>query len=418
MRPKAMDVTGDGQPALKRALSLPLLTFYGLGNILGAGIYVLIGKVAAHAGYQAPLSFLLAALLAVFTAFSYAELAARYPLSAGEVIYVHKALGIRLLSIMVGLLIITTGIVSAATIARGFVGYLQVFVPISETPALILLVVGLGGLAAWGISQSITVAALMTLVEIAGLILIIWVARPETDALFDTFGKMTDWHHLAAAQGVFLGAFLAFFAFIGFEDMVNVAEEVRDPERKLPLAILSALGLSTLLYFAVAVVAVGAVAPHRLAASDAPLAFLYQQTRHTDPVLITAISLVAVVNGALIQIIMASRVCYGMGRRGWAPAWLARIHPVTRTPVIATVLVTALILLMALWLPIESLARSTSFIILIVFALVNLSLWRIKRLQLDDYEGFSVYRWVPLAGASGAALFVLLQVATTLSGHE
>jgi amino acid transporter len=145
------------------------------------------------------------------------------------------------------------------------------------------------------------------------------------------------------------------------------------------------------------------------------LAFVYQQMKGADPVLITAISLVAVVNGALIQIIMASRVCYGMGRKGWMPMWLARVNPVTRTPLVATVLITVVILMMALWLPIESLARSTSFFILLVFALINLSLWRIKHLRIDEHEGFSVYKWVPALGAFGSLLFVVLQLLTAPS---
>jgi amino acid transporter len=218
------------------------------------------------------------------------------------------------------------------------------------------------------------------------------------------------------AQGIFLGAFLAFYAFIGFEDMVNVAEEVRRPQRNLPRAILLALGLSTLLYFAVTLVAVSAVHPAQLAASAAPLAHIYQQATGAEPLLITVISMIAVINGALIQIIMASRVCYGMGNRGWAPLWLARVHPVTRTPVTATVLVTALVMLMALWLPLESLARATSFFILLVFVLVNLSLWRIKHRAADGYRGFSVRPWIPAAGAAGALVFVAWQLISSLAG--
>lgn len=405
-----------GQPALKRSLSLALVTYYGLGNILGAGIYVLIGKVAAHAGYQSPFSFLLASLLAGFTAFSYAELAARYPLSAGEVVFVEKGIGIRLLPLVVGLLIIMTGIVSAATIARGFVGYLQIFVTIPESTAIVVLMICFGLIAAWGIGQSVRVAAVMTVVEVGGLLLILWVARPDAAAILETVGRMSLWTDLAGAQGIFLGAFLAFYAFIGFEDMVNVAEEVRNPERNMPFAILLALGISTVLYFAVAVVAVSAVTPQQLAQSDAPMAFIYQQSVGRDPLLIAGISMVAVVNGALIQIIMASRVCYGMGRRGWIPAWLARVNPHTRTPLIATALVTLLVLLMALWLPIESLARASSYFILLVFTLVNIALWRIKRRPGDDYQGFSVYRWVPVVGALGALTFLVLQSGLMLSG--
>jgi len=409
------DTFNDGRPGLKRSLSLSLVTYYGLGNILGAGIYVLIGKVAAHAGAQAPLSFLLASLLAAFTAFSYAELSARYPFSAGEVVYVQEGLGLRQLSMLVGLLIIVTGVVSAATMARGFVGYLQVFIPFPAEAAIVTLMLGLGGLATWGISQSAITAAFITLVELGGLLLILWVARPDAAAVINTLETFNFTPDAVAAQGIFLGAFLAFYAFIGFEDMVNVAEEVHHPQRNLPLAILFALGIATVLYFAVAVVAVSTVNPDQLARSEAPLAFLYQQVRGTDPVLITAISLVAVINGALVQIIMASRICYGMGQRGWIPAWLARVNPVTRTPVSATVLVTLLMLILALWLPIESLARASSFFILLVFILVNVSLWRIKHKRNDDYQGFSVYRWVPVVGALGSMLFIALQSAATLA---
>lgn len=404
-------------PALRRALSLSLVTYYGLGNILGAGIYVLIGKVAAHAGYQAPLAFLLAALLAGITAFSYAELSARYPYSAGEVVFIQQGLGSRPLAILAGLLIILAGIVSAAAIARGFAGYLQVFIPVPGPAASVILVAVLGLLAAWGIAQSILVASVMTLVEIGGLLLILWVARPEGAALRHTLASLAVPTDAAGLEGIFLGAFLAFYAFIGFEDMVNVAEEVKKPRRNLPRAILLALGISTLLYFAVAVVAVSAVTPAQLAGSDAPLAYLYQQASGANPRLIAAISMVAVINGALIQIIMASRVCYGMGSRGWAPAWLVPVHPVTRTPVRATALVTALVMLLALGLPIESLARATSFFILLVFALVNLSLWRIKHRAADDYRGFSVPRWVPAAGSAGALVFIALQLASALAGQ-
>jgi amino acid transporter len=411
-----MHASNMQQPTLKRSLSLALVTFYGLGNILGAGIYVLIGKVAGHAGHQAPLSFLLASLLAGFTAFSYAELSVRYPFSAGEVVYIEKGVGVRWLAILVGVLIIMTGIVSAATIARGFVGYLQVFVDFPGTWAIVLLVLSLGALSVWGIAESVSVAALMTLVEVAGLLLIIWVARPSADAAVQTLHNLALGTDGGGALGIFLGAFLAFYAFIGFEDMVNVAEEVRDPGRDLPRAILLALGISTLLYFLVTFAAVAVTEPAALAQSDAPLAFVYRAVTGGDPWVISAISLVAVVNGALIQIIMASRVAYGMSRRGWAPGWLGRVHAVTRTPIIATVLVAALVVLMALWLPIESLARATSFFILMVFTLVNIALWRIKRRPDDDHRGFSVYRWVPVAGGVGAMVFIMVQSGISLGG--
>lgn len=407
--PDTPDRTVAPQPALKRSLSLPLVTFYGLGNILGAGIYVLIGKVVASAGVFAPVSFLVASLLAGLTAFTYAELAARFPLSAGEAVYVQEGIGLQSVSALVGLLIIFAGIVSAATILRGFTGYLQVFFPVTETLAIVVLVLLLGGLAAWGISESVSVAALLTLVEIGGLLLIVWVAAPAVSLVQAgtvDYASLLDtgvWH------GILVGGFLAFYAFIGFEDMVNVAEEVKHPRRNLPRAILAALAVAVLLYFLVALVAVASVPIDSLATSTAPLAYVYQYVTGSEPVAITLISMFAVVNGALIQIIMASRVCYGMGRKGWLPVILARVHGVTRTPLAATLLVSTLVLGMALWLPVETLAKATSYLLLMVFSLINLALWRLKRIGPQPEGIINVPRWVPASGVIASAGFLLMQ---------
>jgi len=398
------------QPTLKRSLSLTLVIFYGLGNIIGAGIYVLLGKVVLHAGIFAPLSFLLASLLACLTAFTYAELSARYPLSAGEVVYVQQGIGFRPLSRVVGLLIIMAGIVSAATILRGFTGYLQVLVPVPDVLVIPLLVLLLGGLSVWGIVESVGMAALFTGVEIAGLLLIIWVAAP---GLLQAQPAVTDFMPPLEPDvwyGVFAGGFLAFYAFIGFEDMVNVAEEVRRPEVNLPRAILAALALSTVLYFLIALVAVTSVPIATLAGKDAPLAYLYQFVTGRKPVMITLISLFAVINGALIQIIMASRVCYGMGRQRLLPAMFARVHHLTRTPAVATAIVSVVVLVMALWFPIESLAKATSYFLLLVFCLVNLSLWRLKRLVAQPAGIMCVPRWVPATGFIASCAFVIVQV--------
>jgi APA family basic amino acid/polyamine antiporter len=405
------------QQSLKRALTLPLVTFYGLGNILGAGIYVLIGKVVGEAGLFAPLSFLLAALLASLTAFTYAELSARFPLSAGEAVYVQKGLGIRLLPLLVGMLIVLAGIVSAATIMKGFAAYLQVFVPIPATVAITSMVLLLGGLATWGIAESVVAAALITVVEVAGLLLIIGVAVPGMGVLGTLLLETPSFAEISVLPGIFMGAFLAFYAFIGFEDMVNVAEEVCQPERNLPRAILLALLLSSVLYMLVSVAAITSLPVDQLAAADAPLAVLYESVTGRAPVLITLISMFAVINGALIQIIMASRVCYGMARQRWLPACFAKVHPRTQTPVMATITVAVLLLLAALVFPIEALAKATSFFLLIVFALVNLSLWRLKGHPATERNGmFRVPRWVPASGFLASMLFVVLQAMLELSG--
>jgi len=402
---------------LRRTLSLPLVTFYGLGNILGAGIYVLIGKVVGEAGLFAPLSFLLAALLASLTAFTYAELSARFPLSAGEAVYVQEALGIGWLSSAVGILLVLAGIVSAATIMKGFAGYLQVFIPLPAGMAIVLMVVMLGGLAAWGIAESVALAALVTVVEVAGLLLIIGIAAPGMVTLGSLAAELPPVTGTTVLPGILMGAFLAFYAFIGFEDMVNVAEEVRHPERNLPRAILLALLISSVLYLLVSLAAITAMPADRLAAVDAPLAVMYEYVTGREPLLITLISMLAVVNGALIQIIMASRVCYGMARQRWLPAWFGRVYPRTQTPVMATLTVAVLVLLAALWFPIEALAKATSFFLLIVFALVNLSLWRLKRRRATaDRNAFCVPRWVPVTGFFASIAFVGLQAVLELAG--
>lgn len=365
-------------PALRRAVGLPVLALYGLGTILGAGIYVLVGEVAARAGAFAPWSFLAAALVAAVTGLSFAAFVRRHPESAGEAVYVQAGFGARWLSTAVGLGVALSGVVSAATIAVGFAGYVRVFAPAAPgwlaTGGLVLV---LGAVAAWGIDLSTRAAAVMTVVELAGLVLVIAVAGGEAGAV-DAAALVppAEWD---AWAGIGLGGFLAFYAFIGFEDMVNLAEEVEAPRRSLPKAIAIALGAATLLYVAVALVCVLALPAAELASSDAPLAAVYAHATGSDPWLISAIGLVAVSNGALVQIVMGSRVLYGMARKQWLPAALAHVHPRRKTPLRATALVTAVILALALALPLATLAQVTSTVLLVVFTLIHAALWRVRR---------------------------------------
>ncbi|NIP73657.1 MAG: APC family permease [Gammaproteobacteria bacterium] len=387
-----------------------MLTFYGLGNILGAGIYVLVGKVAGAAGMCTPLAFLIALLLASFSAFSYAELSARYPLSAGESVYVHRGLRSRALALGVGLLIVLAGVLSAAAIVQGFVGYLQVLVAVPARPAVAASALALTAIAVWGIEPSARSAALVTLVEVFGLLLIVWVGRGALAELPARAPELVPAFEPEAWHGVLFGALLAFYAFIGFEDMVNVAEEVRRPTRALPAAILLALAVATLLYLVVALVAVMSLPPERLAQTDAPLALIYREATGRPPALISVVSMLAVINGALIQIIMSARILYGLAHQLWLPPVFARVHPVTRTPVLATVLSGGAVLILALAFAVERLAEHTSVVILMVFALVNLSLLRIKR-RAPAPEGIRVFPyWVPVCGLVTSSGFVGFEV--------
>ncbi len=410
-------------PQLKRSLSLTLTTLYGLGTILGAGIYSLIGEVAGSAGMYAPVAFLLAALIAGFTGLSYAELAARFPRSAGEAVFVQEGLGRPSLSTVVGLLIVLTGTVSSATLANGFVGYAQKLIELFALPefieqawyldrlVIIVITIGvMGALAAWGIKQSVMAASLVTVIEIGGLLLILLVsgdslttAPARVMELLPPLSTMT-WN------GILIGAFVAFYAFIGFEDMVNIAEEVEDPQRNLPRAIVIAIVVSTLLYMLVALSAVLAYPPEQLSQSQAPMAQLYEHATGRAPWVITLVSLFAVINGALIQIIMASRVLYGISQEGWLPAVIGRVHPGTQTPLVATAIITGCVLILAAPLNIRILADTTSFIILIVYILVNLSLLRIKLRRPTAAGVRPLPTWVPVIGLVSSMGFILMKL--------
>ncbi len=364
-------------PALRRRLGLPLLTLYGIGITIGAGIYVLIGAVAAHAGRAAPWSFALAAAAMAFTVGSYSELATRYPVSAGEAAYVRAAFHSRFASTATGLITILIGIVSSATVALGAAGYIAQFVVLPQSAIVLAVLVALGAVAAWGILESVLLASLFTLIEAGGLIIIIGAAvhagLPFAAPLLEPPP-----FEIAALSGIAYASLLAFFAFIGFEDLANVVEEVKVPHRDLPRAMVLTLVITTILYIAVAAIAVTAVPVERLAASQAPLSLVFRAVAGVSPLTISAIAIVATLNTILAQITMAARVIYGLARQGDLPRFAGHVHPKTATPIVATAIVVIATMVLALFVPFERLAEGTSLATLLVFALVNLSLLRLR----------------------------------------
>jgi basic amino acid/polyamine antiporter, APA family len=389
-----MNTNSPPEIALKRSLNLPLMLFYGLGTVLGAGIYALTGAIAEAAGMAAIWAFILAAPVATLTAATYAELSMRLPYSGGAAVYAERAFHSRALTVVVGFAVILTGIVSAATLARGFAGYLPVLIDAPAPLAITALVIAMAALTAWGIRESVAVVAVITCIEIGGLLLVIGLAGDSLASLPERWPEMLPTG--AGFSGLIAGTVLAFYAFIGFEDMVNVAEEVKDPRRTMPAAILLTLAIASLLYVLVALVAVLALPLETLAGHKAPLAAVLEQYGAGYGSLISLISIIAVVNGALVQIIMASRLLYGLGRQY---SWLgrfARLHPGRRTPVLATVLVSACVLGFALWLPLAQLATLTSLILLLVFTLMHAALLRIK--SRNTAERGLCPRWVPWLG--------------------
>lgn len=394
----AMEISPVQPVQLKRRLGLPLLVLYGTGITIGAGIYVLIGAVAGHAGVYAPWSFLLAATVMGFTVASYIELSTRYPVSAGEAAYVRAAFQSRLLSTMTGLLTVVIAVVSSAAVALGSAGYIQQFIDLPRSLIVIVLVVGLGAVAAWGILESVIVASVFTLIEAGGLIAIIAVAVytdvPIVAALVNTPPLET-----GALSGIAFGSLLAFFAFIGFEDLANVVEEAKDPRRDIPRAMVLTLLISTILYVVVAAVAVSAVSIEQLSLSPAPLSLVFRKIAGVSPATISAIAIVATLNTILAQMTMAARVIYGLARDGDLPKILARVRPRTGTPLVATVLIVASIIPLALVVSFAWLAESTSLATLAVFALVNLALLRLRFRQVkSEAPHVAVPIWVPAVG--------------------
>lgn len=395
--------------SLKRSLSLPLIVLYGLGVTIGAGIYVLVGATAGIAGVFAPLSFALAGLIMLPSACSFAELVGRFPVSAGEAAYVRAAFNSQMAAVIVGLLVVSAGTVSAATISLGSVGYIRQFLDLPGSMLLPIVVACMTLIAAWGVRESVTFAAIMTFIEIIGLLAVVAggfigatipfatnaISLPDTGTLI----------HIGFA--VMSGGVLAFFAFIGFEDLVNMAEETHEPASTVPKAIFLTLIISTTLYILVSIVAVLNVPIAQLAGAEAPLSLVFRNTTGVSSATISAIAIIATLNGVIIQVIMCSRVLYGLSKQGNLPAVVSYVNPLTRTPLVATALVGAVVLILASLVPLRGLAEWTSQITLTVFALVNLALLVIKR--REDVPPPGIYHnpnWVPLTGLVMCIVFL------------
>ena len=399
---------------LKRTLSLPTLILYGLGTTIGAGIYALLGEVVGAAGLRAPVGFVVAALLAGTTALSFCELSARLPHAGGEAVYVGEGFRSPGLARVVGIAIAAAACLSAATVARGFVGYASGFVPIGGAAGVALVLVVLGGVAAWGISESARLAAALTLIEAGGLLVVTFACHEGLATLPARLPEVVPGFGAEAWAGVGSATLLCFYAFLGFEDMVNVAEEVRDVRRVMPIAIVTTLVTTLLLYLLVATAAVLTLSPEELAASDAPLATLFAKATGMSPAPILAIGVLAMLNGALIQLIKASRILYGLASRGELPAWIARVHPRRRTPLLATTIAVAGALVFALLLPIGALARLTSGVTLGVFALANLALLRIRVRDPRPEGVVQIPAWIPATGALVSSGFLVFEIARQL----
>jgi amino acid transporter len=397
---------------LIRSLTLTHAVLYGLGVTIGAGIYVLVGAAAGRSGMHAPLAFIAAALVMGITAASFAELGTRMPVAASEAAYIQAAFDRKWLSGAVGLLVVGAAAISGATITVGSAGYLGVFIPLPAPWIIAAVAVTMGAIACLSAVQSISFAGMMTVVEIGGLLLIVAAALLDSGPLVSRLPEL--WpavDDLAAWSGVAQTTLLAVFAFIGFEHLVNISEEMKNPRRTLPWALFITLAVTAFLYAMVTWIAVTAVPPAELARSSAPLALVFQRLTGLPLQVLSAIAIVATVNGIIVHMIMIGRVLYGLAGQGNLPSFLARVNRSSGTPVIATGFGIAAILILALGVPLTGLAEWTSRLTLGIFAFVNLALIRIKAMEATPTSGvFVVPMWIPVVGLATSILLILVDL--------
>jgi APA family basic amino acid/polyamine antiporter len=402
-------------PTLRRTIGPAQMALYGLGSMLGAGIYGLIGKAAGQVGNAVWLAFVVALVAALLTALSYASLGSRYPRAAGAAYVTERAYGFPLLSFLVGLALVCSGLTSIATQSRVFAANLAALLGIEGLPvswlALGFLLV-MTGIVFRGIRESMWVNVLCTLIEAGGLVLVV--------AVGISYWGTVDYFATPAAPGgdepwllVMQGAVLAFFAFIGFEDMINVAEETRDPERTIPLGLIIAMALAALLYVAVAITAVSVVPWRELAEAPGPITEVVARAAPSiPPVVFTLVTLFAVTNTALVNYITASRLIYGMARQGLLPAVFGNVHAGRRTPHVAIAILFLMLAPLALLGTIAELAAATVLLLLLVFAVTNGALFILKRRKGEKPGRFEVPLFVPALGAFVCLVLIVTRVAT------
>ncbi len=406
-------------PGLRPTLGFWTLTAFGVGDILGAGIYALIGAVAAVAGRGAWLSFLLTVGVAMLTALSYAELGGRFPSSGGESHFCQRAFRRPGWALLIGYLVFASGVVSLAVVSQAFVGYGSQLLgqPADRTKWLLvpLFLSVLTAVACAGIRQSSWMNVVCTVIEASGLLL---VAALGSWFLLRGRGEATRIDPLPVTWlGIFQGAGLSFYAFIGFEDMVNVAEEVKNARRNIPAAILAALGIAAAIYLWVAWVATHVIPSNVLSNCPAPLLEVVSHAAPWFPIgLFGGIAIFAVANTGLLNLVMGSRLLYGMAGQGLLPKSLHVIHPRTRTPARTILLIAVIALLLALSGTLPHLAGTTNVLLLIVFFAVNTSLVRLKWRGETSWDGFQVPIFLPLAGMlTCSVLMAFLPLASWLA---
>jgi basic amino acid/polyamine antiporter, APA family len=421
--------TVEERPQLRRVMGPGLLLLFVVGDILGTGVYALTGDVAAEVGGAAWVPFLIAFLIATVTAFSYLELVTKYPQAAGAALYAHKAFGVQFVTFLVAFVVMCSGITSASTASRFFAANFFTAFHFNWGTAGIVVValVFMALLAAVnlrGVGESVKLNVLLTIIEITGLLLVILVGLWAFTGGDVDFSRVVAFD-TAADKNVFLAVTtatsLAFFAMVGFEDSVNMAEEIKDPVKVFPKVLLSGLFIAGLVYVIVAVVAVALVPIGTLESSDTPLVEVVKAGAPGLPIedILPFISMFAVSNTALINMLMASRLIYGMARQRVLPPVLGTVHPTRHSPWVAIIFTTAIAFGLIFYVTafansnaIAVLGGTTSLLLLAVFAMVNVAVLVLRRDVRAEGGHFKTPTALPVIGCLSA-----LYLVTPLSGR-
>ncbi|MFQ6395256.1 APC family permease [Nocardia sp. KC 131] len=403
------------EPSLNRVMGPGLLLLFVVGDILGTGIYALTGKVANEVGGAVWVPFLVAFLIALVTGFSYLELVTKYPHAAGAALYTHKAFGIQFLTFMVAFTVMSSGITSAATASRAFAANfaeafeLSLSAGIGITLIALAFMVVVAAINLRGVSESVKLNVLLTCVELTGLLIVIGVGLWALGFGNGDFGRVTEFEtgDRSALGGVIVATTLAFFAMVGFEDSVNMAEECKEPSRIFPKVLLSGLIITGTIYVLVSITAVALVPADQLGAGDTPLLKVVEAGAPGFPTHIFAfITMFAVANSALINMLMASRLLYGMARQGVLPRQLGRVHQGRRTPYIAIAFTTVLALgLIAFVGEVPELGGTTALLLLAVFTVVNVAVLVLRRDPVP-HKHFRTPTVLPIIGALACGFMV------------
>jgi len=400
----------EASTKLRRAITGPLLFLFILGDVLGAGIYALTGALAADVGGVIWAPLVLALLLALLTAGSYAELVTKYPRAGGSAVFAERAFKVPIVSFLVGFSMLAAGVTSAAGLSLAFAGdYLGALIDLPPVPVAIAFLALVGCLNARGIRESMRSNVVMTVIEVSGLVIVIAVVAMMLGQGRGDLARVTEFNEGSVpALAILSAAIVAYYSFVGFETSANVIEEVRHPSRVYPKALFGALATAGVVYILVGLASAIALPPAELAQSTGPLLEVVHASGIAVPTWIfSIIALVAVANGALLTMIMSSRLAYGMAEQNLLPGVLARVLPRRRTPWVAIVATTAVAMALTLIGDIAILAETVVLLLLFVFISVNVAVLVLRRDRVE-HDHFRVWTFVPVLGV-GSCILLLTQ---------